>query len=94
MRQKTIIQNILAKEVNQGNYAGLRSSKKCPLPTMQGKQKIVKKSHLRMMNIINTKWWNEWCDYTSFNAASNSIERTSEERDRARRSGSAQTAYN
>ena len=55
---------------------------------MQGKQKIEKKSHLRMMNIINTKWWNEWCDYTSFNANSNSAEASSEERERARRSGS------
>ena len=61
---------------------------------MQGKQKIVKKSHLRMMNIINTKWWNEWCDYTSFNANSNSAKASSEERERARRSGSVQAAYN
>ena len=59
---------------------------------MKGKQKLSRKSNLRMMNVIHTKWWNEWCDYTSFNVSRNSDEHATEER--ARRSGSVQTAYN
>ena len=93
-RQKEIIQNLLKKEIGKGNYIGLRSSKKGLPPKDNGSHRRnnerSKETNLRLMNIINAKWWHQWCDYTSFNlnTGTPSAVREKEEQERVKRSGS------
>ena len=48
--------------------------------------------NVRLMNIINAKWWHQWCDYTDFDLNSAEQKAPSKE-ELGKRSESVQT-YN
>ena len=63
-RQCEIITSLLKKEVNQGNYIGLRSSKKnlaasyrSDASRSSGNGGQPQGKDIRLMNIINARWW-------------------------------------